>query len=166
MYSNGRVIGKNYENALDQVKNPGMGTDGADGYFIPDATGSMDCATLKTNFDKLDNQIQYWYGVLQGGDNSSAELQNLNLIINLQKTKKDYYATLMLRNCSTVTDTTDPGTPNPYEDQPAPDGAENKGGIMTFITANPLAAAAIAVALIIALTHFNKKPQRKRRKAA
>jgi hypothetical protein len=102
------TIGAYYENSLDQVMNPGRASDGSDGYFIPDASGSMDCPTLKTNFDKIDNQIQYWYGILQTGDNNSRELENLNKIINVLKTKKDYYSTLMLRNCSTATTTTAP----------------------------------------------------------
>ncbi len=165
MYSN--TIGAYYNNAVEQVMSPGKGPDGSDGYYIADADGSMDCATLKTNFDKLDNQIQYWYGILQGGNNNSTELQNLNKIINVQRTKKDYYAELMLRNCSTVPQTTDEGTPTippSYDPAAAPD--ENKGGIMTFITANPLATAAIIAALIVAITYWNKKPQRKKRRKA
>jgi len=159
-------IGAYYNNAVEQVMSPGKGPDGSDGYYIPNADGSMDCATLKTNFDKLDNQIQYWYGILQTGSNNSTERENLNKIINIQRTKKDYYAELMLRNCSTATQTTDEGTPDPYEvPEPTPTD-ENKGGIMTFITANPMATAAIVAALIIALTYFNKKPQRRRKKAA
>jgi hypothetical protein len=167
----GGTIGAYYENSLDQVNQPGKGPGGSDGYYIPSADGSMDCATLKTNFDKLEAQILYWYGILQSGDNNSRELENLNKIINVQDSKKDYYATIMLRNCTTTPTTTAPPDPVPGTDYPGEveqkEPTDSSNGIMTWITANPILAAALAAGLIIVITQMSKKKQyKKRRKAA
>ena len=161
------TIGANYNNAVEQAMSPGRGPDGSNGYYIEDPTGTMSCAEMQTNFDALENQIQYWFGILQTGSNNSTERENLNKVINIQRTKKDAYANLMLRNCSNAPQTTDPGTPDPYPTpEPTPDD-QSKGGIMTFITANPLLIAAIVVGVIVIVTQMNKRPRRaKRRKAA
>ncbi len=100
------TIGAYYENSLAQVNQPGQGPNGSDGYYIPDATGSMTCSELQSNLDKIENQILYWYGIIQSGNNGSRELENLNKIINILRSKKDYYNQVMLRNCTTAPTTT------------------------------------------------------------
>lgn len=108
-------IGAYYENSLAQVRQPGQGPDGGDGYYIPDANGSMTCSELQTNLDKIENQIIYWFGIIQTGNNGSRELENLNTIINVLRSKKDYYNEVMLRNCTTASTTTvtpDPAIPD------------------------------------------------------
>src|SRR3982751_5991929 len=119
-------IGAYYENGLDQVMNPGRGPDGSDGFYIPPADGSMSCTDLKTNSDKIDNQLQYWFGILQTGNNGSRELENLNKIINVLQTRKDYYSTLIIRNCTIVPETKDPGTSPDYTTDPG-NGSLNPG---------------------------------------
>lgn len=133
-------IGANYSNSLDQVLNPGNGPDGSDGYYIPGADGSMSCADLKTNFDKVENQMRYWFGILQTGNNSNKEKENLNKIINALQSKKDYYSTIMLRNCSIAPETKDPGT--------VPDISTDPGGNPINSGSPSTSNTAIAVGLV------------------
>jgi len=100
------TVGAYYENSLDQVNQPGKGPGGSDGYYIPGPDGTMDCATLQTYKDKLENQIEYWNEIIRTGSNNSREMENLNKIIAVQTGKRNLYNEYMLRNCTVNPETT------------------------------------------------------------
>ncbi len=121
------TVGAYYENSLDQVNQPGKGPGGSDGYYIPNPDSSMTCSQLQTYHDSLDNQINYWYSIIAAGSNNSRELENLNKIISVQRSKKDQYSDYMLRNCTTAPTTT--VEPLPTEQPPFPDYDPGQTGL-------------------------------------
>lgn len=169
------TLGANYENSLDQVNQPGKGPGGSDGYYIAPASGSMDCPTLKENFEKLVSQINYWYGILQTPGNSNKETENLNKIINVQRSKKDYYSTVIMNNCTVVPELpipADPGQVDPGTIDLPRETGESNNGIMTWVTSNPYLAAGLAIGAILLISNLSKKKTvryryiKKRKKAA
>lgn len=94
------TIGKNFENALSDIRNSVAGSE----YYIPLATTAMSCDELTSNHKALNDQIQMWMDRIDSleyklfsGDKEAAK--NMGAIIAILSERTGKYAELLSSKC-------------------------------------------------------------------
>lgn len=95
---NYQTIGNYRSAALRDINNP------ISEFYIEPANGVMSCQNLSANYDKLQQQIDFWFSEINAGKNKKEEA-NINSIIAIQQAKQDQYAALMQDKCTITINT-------------------------------------------------------------